>query len=88
MAVSVAIQSNGKILVLGSVDFGVSSYTTARFNSNGQLDNTFGTNGYVTTQVGSANDVPNALVIQSDGKFIAVGGAYVPSESFAAVRYK
>lgn len=48
------IQPDGKILLIGNTTYIINSTTTqnkeiilARFNTNGTLDNTFGTNGYV-----------------------------------------
>ncbi|MCE5211031.1 MAG: Ig-like domain-containing protein [Deltaproteobacteria bacterium] len=54
----------------------------------GSLDTTFGTDGIVTTPVGSGDDIANALGIQSDGKIVVAGTAYNGSDyDFAAVRY-
>jgi uncharacterized delta-60 repeat protein len=71
---SLAIQPDGKIL-LGGYCRGVSNidFCIARFNSNGTLDNSFGTNGKVIQSIGSANDSGRSLTIQSDGK-ILLGG--------------
>jgi uncharacterized delta-60 repeat protein len=71
---SLAIQSDGKIL-LGGYCQGVSNYDfcIARFDSNGTLDNSFGTNGKVIQPIGSSSDFGNSLAIQSDGK-ILLGG--------------
>jgi len=57
--------------------------------SAGTLDKTFGTNGIVTTNIGSGNnDKINSLVIQEDGKIIAGGYAYDgTSNNFALARY-
>jgi uncharacterized delta-60 repeat protein len=67
---SIAIQSSDqKILVAGQTN----SIMVARFNSNGTLDNTFGTNGIVTTQVGSTSG-SNSMKLQTDGKILVTGG--------------
>ncbi|MBV9303783.1 MAG: hypothetical protein JOY62_09130 [Acidobacteriaceae bacterium] len=72
------IQSNGDIVVAGSAATQGStpggSFALARFLGTGQLDNTFGDEGIVTTNLG-AGAVPSiaALAIQTDGKIVAAG---------------
>lgn len=78
--VDIAIQSDGKIVVVGSDN--ASSYgdiIVARYNSDGSLDTTgFGApNGYVILNFG-VRDYGTAVAIQSDGK-IVVGGHYTLS---------
>ncbi|MDB5357034.1 MAG: uncharacterized protein JWN24_3487 [Phycisphaerales bacterium] len=90
LASSVAIQSDGKIVVAGTTYSGIfasNDFAVARFNSDGTLDSTFGTGGKVATDLGS-NDFGNAVAIQSDGKII-VGGASGISvfKEFALARY-
>jgi uncharacterized delta-60 repeat protein len=77
---SVAIQSDGKIVVAGQSDseFGLARYTTA-----GALDTTFGSGGIVTTII-SGTDRVLSVVIQSDGKIIAAGYS---NNNFALARY-
>jgi uncharacterized delta-60 repeat protein len=45
---NIKIQSDGKILLTGSLD---SKSILARFNSDGSIDNSFGTNGYVIEDI-------------------------------------
>jgi uncharacterized delta-60 repeat protein len=68
--VSVKSLSNGKILVAGTV-FGTSSglFVLYRFNANGSLDATFGTNGKITTAFTTQVYVYDMLV-QKDGKIV------------------
>lgn len=73
----IAIQADGKIVAVGIC---VNTVTTlqmisvARYNSNGSLDNSFGTNGLVTTTVVANFDCSaSAVKLQTDGK-IVVGG--------------
>jgi uncharacterized delta-60 repeat protein len=75
---SVAIQSDGKIVVGGSsvLNLTISSFGIARFNSNGTKDTTFGSNGAVTTTFGSdinIDDEARSIAIQTDGKILAGG---------------
>lgn len=62
-----ALQSDGKILVVASNG----NFTIIRYNTNGSLDNSFGVNGVITTNGGTAN----AIKIQQDGKIVAVGSS-------------
>lgn len=85
--VNVKVQPDGKILVAGpsssvapfQYDFGV-----VRYNPNGSLDPTFGTGGIVRTDVSGTNDFAGALVVQPNGKIVAVGSA---GSDFGLVRY-
>ncbi len=65
-AVSVAIQSNGKIVVA------CSGFTIVRYNTNGSLDSSFAHNGMLTTYFGGVNTI-HEIALQSDGKIVAVG---------------
>jgi uncharacterized delta-60 repeat protein len=60
-----------------------------RFNSNGSFDNTFGTGGKVTTDLGPGNDEARSLALQSDGKIVVTGLSFNASGNadYAVVRY-
>jgi uncharacterized delta-60 repeat protein len=92
IAVSVAIQADGKIVAAGTslqsateVDFAV-----ARYNADGSLDTSFRGDGRLTTDFGTAgDDFANSVAIQADGK-IVVAGESSPSgiwNDFALARY-
>ena len=92
VAYSVAIQSDGKIVVAGSSDDGSSNesneFALTRYNSDGSLDTTFDGSGKVTTAVGSSADVAYSVAIQSDGKIVVVGSSDDGSDwDFALTRY-
>lgn len=70
IGVSVAIQSDGKIVVVGNFHDNGDNSAIVRYNSDGSLDTSFGTDGM--TIVSETNAV--SIDIQSDGK-IVVGGA-------------
>jgi uncharacterized delta-60 repeat protein len=88
----VALQSDGKIVVVGSgfaapvrpVDFAL-----ARYNPDGSLDATFGEGGKVlTTFAQNSIDGANAVVLQPDGKIVAAGRTRSgPRNAFAVARY-
>ncbi|WP_310442501.1 DUF4347 domain-containing protein, partial [Sulfurimonas sp.] len=67
---SVAVQSDGKILVGG---FSNSNFAVGRYNSDGSLDATFGVDGKVITDFNSTLDVILSIVVQADGKILTAG---------------
>ena len=91
IAYSVAIQLDGKIVAAGTVtdSTGGYNYGVVRYNSDGALDNTFGSGGTASTDLGSVLDYGNAMAIQSDGKIVVAGQSLVPTGrySFAVAEY-
>ncbi len=87
---SVAIQSDGKIVVAGYSHNGSNNdFALVRYNPDGSLDDSFDSDGIVTTAVGSNNDYAYSVAIQSDGKIVAAGYSYNGSiDVFALVRYQ
>lgn len=87
----VAIQANGKIVVVGraSTRRGFGRFALARYRANGHLDPAFGGDGVVTTNFAKKEDAAAAVAIQADGKIVAVGFADVTArvEVFAVARY-
>src|SRR5206468_11375915 len=81
---AVAVQSDGKIVVAGAVASRDSlDFLTARLNSNGSLDRTFGVGGKVVTDFGN-QDVALAIAIQADGKIVVAGAS---GQNSAVARY-
>ncbi len=79
-AAAVALQLNGDIVAGGSTaatpnDPRISDFALARYTASGMLDTTFGTNGLVTTTIGSNGSAINTLLIQADGKILALGNS-------------
>lgn len=73
---SVAIQTDGKIVVAGSWYSGISPYdffALVRYNSNGSLDGTFGSGGKVATSIPG---IVYSTAIQDDGKIVVAGYLY------------
>src|SRR5262249_7475961 len=82
-AASLALQRDGKIVVAGYANIdGNEEFAVVRYNSNGALDNTFGTGGKVITDFGLLEQgfsyIDSAsLAIQGDGKIVVAGRAYI-----------
>jgi uncharacterized delta-60 repeat protein len=85
---AVAIQNDGKILVAGYTDNGVSfDFAVARFNTDGTLDNTFDEDGKLTIDFGASMDAAYAITVQSDGKILLAGSSnFGALDDFAIVR--
>lgn len=71
-AYSVAIQTDGKILVAGNNDNINSKFAVARYNTDGTPDNTFSEDGKFIIPMGFA-DILNSVALQSDGKILLSG---------------
>jgi len=87
---STAIQSDGKIVAGGYFENeNKSNIALVRYNTNGSLDNTFGTNGIVTTTTGISSDHAFSIAIQSDKKIVAAGFSYtdIDYSVFTIARY-
>jgi uncharacterized delta-60 repeat protein len=77
-AQAVAVQADGKIVVVGTTiqpgprgtDFAV-----ARRNADASPDTSFGANGNVALDFGSFNDFASCVAVQSDGKILVAGSS-------------
>ncbi|MCB0035867.1 MAG: hypothetical protein KDE51_17670, partial [Anaerolineales bacterium] len=86
---AVAIDSSGNLYVGGNTnanggyDFALLKYTPA-----GYLEPSFGTGGKVITDIGGGIDAITDMVIQTDGRILVAGYAYVDGDyDFALARY-
>lgn len=86
--ISVAIQTDGKILLAGRTNNGTDyDFAIARFNNDGSLDNSFDTDGIVTTDFGAIDD-PREIDVQSSGKIVVAGiSGNFPPYDIALARY-
>lgn len=85
---SMALQPDGKIILAGNHFNTNNDFALARFNADGSIDNTFGTNGVVMTNFGT-QDVIFCVALQPDGKIVACGyTGLIPNQNdFALARY-
>jgi len=86
----VAVQSDGKIVVAG-YSYGGSDqdFALVRYDTDGTLDTSFGTDGIVKTTIGATDDQAHALAIQPDGKIVVAGASTTSTNNSdsALVRY-
>jgi uncharacterized delta-60 repeat protein len=89
-ALVVATQPDGKIVAAGSAigswkgQTANDDFAITRYNLNGSLDTSFGGAGQVLTDLGSTLDRAEDVVVQQDGKIVAVGYS---GGQLALVRY-
>lgn len=82
VAFSIKAQQDGKIIVCGwTYIFGSWDFALVRLNPDGSLDNTFGSNGVVTTDYYHQYNTSHSVAIQSDGKYVAAGYAKKPGST-------
>jgi uncharacterized delta-60 repeat protein len=77
---ALAIQSDGKIVVVGSSG---GDFWAARFNTNGSLDTSFDGDGQATVDLGGQEGA-EAVVLQSGGRILMAGG--IDGADFALAR--
>jgi uncharacterized delta-60 repeat protein len=89
----VAIQSDGKIVVVGQAQLGgggttQNDFALARYSADGSIDSSFHHTGQVLTSFWHAGADANAVAIGPGGKIVVVGSAgNGPSSSFAVAEY-
>ncbi len=86
----VAVQTNGKILAGGFLDFGGTASNTGfvRLNGDGSPDTTLNGSGQVSTTIGTGFN-PTSINVQPDGKIIVAGTTALTSstQDFGILRY-
>lgn len=87
-AYSVALQTDGKIVICGSVGGASNPLAVLRYNTNGTLDNSFGNGGIQTTVCGT-RAVGFSVAIQNDGKIVVGAMTWTTfiNNDFALLRY-
>src|SRR5688572_23030241 len=73
-ALSLTVQSDGKFVAVGSANG--SNFGVARYNADGTLDTTFSSDGKVATDFSAGFQTGRSVVIQPDGKILAVGDSF------------
>ena len=76
---SVAMQSDGKIVVAGNafIDGNNNNFGVVRYNANGKLDSTFNETGKATADFG-AHELPCSVALHGDGRIVVAG--YITNE--------
>ena len=72
-AADVAIQADGKIVVVGSCNNFTNDIAVGRLRPDGTLDNSFSQDGILETDFSYRYDVGRKVTIQTDGKIVVLG---------------
>ncbi len=93
-AYAVAVDNEGRIVVGGKSENGFPSsecdFALARYNSDGSIDDTFGSGGIVSTDFNGNQDVITSVAIDHEDKIVAAGYAKTEAGTninFALARY-
>lgn len=78
---ALVLHPDNKMIVAGSSTSG--DFALVRYNSDGSLDTSFGSNGLTTTDLG-ASDAITDIILQPNGKIIAVGSSGIPPLALSA----
>jgi uncharacterized delta-60 repeat protein len=84
------LQNDGKILMAGMNNSTFNDFIVGRINTDGSMDNSFGSNGFAVTDFGTSTDYGEAIdmTIQPDNKVIVAGLRNVGvALDFAVARY-
>ena len=72
----IAVQADGKVLVVGSSFHGPGGFLSARLTAAGTLDTGFGSNGVVISAIGAnSQSEATTVLVQPDGKILVIGTA-------------
>jgi uncharacterized delta-60 repeat protein len=70
---SLALQSDGRIVVAGLTYTGTFDFAVARYNPDGAADTSFNGTGSVVTDFSAGSDFARAVAVQVDGKIVVLG---------------
>ncbi len=89
IARSVAVQSDGKIVVAGYSSNGSNhDFALVRYHADGSLDTSFDGDGKVITDLGALDNRLFSMALQSDGKIVVAGDSGIGNnQDFALARY-
>ncbi|EMI18983.1 Pentaxin, partial [Rhodopirellula maiorica SM1] len=72
---SSVVQIDGKIVMVGSSSFADNDITVVRFDTNGELDLTFGGGDGIVTLDAGGSELGVDVALQSDGKIVVLGSS-------------
>ncbi len=89
IAFATVLQPDGKIIAVGTSFTTPASIVVTRYNANGAVDSTFGSNGITVRSLPSADWTAFAATLQADGKLLVAGRSCASSgvTGFLLLRY-
>ncbi len=74
MSGDIILQADGKIVMTGKYSDGSKMvFLVARFNSNGSIDTSFGTDGITTTEIGTGDAQACSIALDNTGNIVVAG---------------
>jgi uncharacterized delta-60 repeat protein len=89
-ASDVAVQADGKIVVVGIANGATDDFGIERYKTDGTPDEMFGEAGRVVTDISGGVDRAYSVALQPDGRIVVAGhaqGAFGTGNDFAVARY-
>lgn len=87
LATGMGLQADGRIVLTGGTIDDDYDVAVVRYDADGTLDTTFGTNGKVVTDVGASSlDMSLASVLQADGKIVVADYEDSATADFTVLR--
>jgi len=87
LASGVALQGDGKIVVVGTRAFSANpNFIVARYNPDGSVDRSFGADGNLSIDFFGFDDIGENVLIQSDGKIVVGGSARNNVDGYGVAR--
>lgn len=88
-AYNIAIQTDGKPIIVGRRRFALLDFDmfVLRYLTDGSLDSSFGTGGFVATDLTTSVDDLQCITLQTDGKIVVGGTIPNPNDSSIVLRY-
>jgi uncharacterized delta-60 repeat protein len=92
LAEAIAIQADGRIVLVGSTDFGIDApyaprVALVRYQADGSVDTAFDGDGKVSSDIGGS-DLVRAVALQADGRIVVAASARRPvADDIAVLRY-
>jgi uncharacterized delta-60 repeat protein len=87
-AYAVTLQADGRAIAVGTANVNSQdSFALARYDTDGSLDPSFGTQGLVTTSLPGTSDDAYTAILQPDGRIIVAGASFANGSQFALARY-
>ena len=86
-----AVDPTGRIIIVGGIlDCGDLDATFGRFNSDGTLDSSFGTSGYVihVSPAGGIVESVESVSLDGTGRIVATGKGYDPSSLYDMIAWR
>lgn len=91
-AYAMVLNPDESIVLAGQAQSSGIDFALVKYNANGSVDTTFGTNGRVITPVGPGEDIAYSLALMPWGSLVAAGSARISTTAqgsdIAAVAYK